>query len=195
VSLFLSLSSTFIHLPFALNLSASSLAYAFLGFFFFFSNIPSVSCTRPFPVRFFFFFQFSYLSLDLFCCDFCFLWRRLFPLASSISAFRFSFLPSRSFMKYSSHSCVVISSLSDSFFFLHPISIPPSLFLFLISLSPLSLSPPLYLFPTSLSLYLLIASRKLFLLIFVLFHSLNAFTASYSHSLCHHSFFLFFLFP
>jgi hypothetical protein len=118
VSLFLSLSSTFIQLPFALNLSASSLAYAFLGFFFFFSNIPSVSCTRPFPVRSFFFFQFSYLSLDLFCCDFCFLWRRLFPLASSISASRFSFLPSRSFMKYSSHSCVVISSLSDSLFFL-----------------------------------------------------------------------------
>jgi hypothetical protein len=60
----------------------------------------------------------------------------------SISILPFSFFPSRSCMKYSSHSRIVISSLNDTFFFLYLsfclcIPIPPSLFLF-----PLSLSPP-----------------------------------------------------
>jgi hypothetical protein len=36
----------------------------------------------------------------------------------SVSAFPPSFLPSSNFIKYSSHICIVISSLTDSFFFL-----------------------------------------------------------------------------
>jgi hypothetical protein len=51
VSLSLSLSSTFIHLPFALNLSTSSLACPFFSSpcsFSFLFSIPSVSCTLPF---------------------------------------------------------------------------------------------------------------------------------------------------
>jgi hypothetical protein len=58
VSFFLSLSSTFIHFPFALNLSTSSLSYLTLWYisfspsspcsFSFLSNIPSVSCSLPF---------------------------------------------------------------------------------------------------------------------------------------------------
>jgi hypothetical protein len=49
----LSLSSTFIHRPFALNLSTSSLTYPFLSplllrVLFFLSSIPSVSCTLLF---------------------------------------------------------------------------------------------------------------------------------------------------
>jgi hypothetical protein len=83
--------------------------------------------------------------------------------------------------------------------FVNNYSIVPSLFLFPLSFTPLSLlcfffSLHFYLYLPLLlllSLYLLFASRRLFLLILVLFHSLNAFIASFfncSHSLFHHQF-------
>jgi hypothetical protein len=57
----------------------------------------------------------------------------------------------------------------------------------------LPLSPSCFVFSEQLSLYLLFASRNLFLSVLMLFHSVNTFTASffnYSHSLSHHSIFL-----
>jgi hypothetical protein len=68
--------------------------------------------------------------------------------------------------------------------FLHSFRRPLIPFPFTFGLCIISLS-------LSLSLYLLFAYRRLFLLILVLFHSLNAFTVSFfncSHSLSHHSF-------
>jgi hypothetical protein len=91
-----------------------------------------------------------------------------------------SFLPSSSFMKYPSHSCIVFSSLTDSF---------SSLSVYLFPYLPLC-SYFIYLFLVLLpSLLLLFASRKLLLSILFLLHFLNAFTASFfscSHSLAHH---------
>jgi hypothetical protein len=169
VSLFLSLSSTFTGIRVPRILFFSPIFRQYPAF------VPS-RCV-------------SFFSVFLFVSRPLLLWF-LFPLASSVSSsvvFRFPFsLPEVSW------STLLILAL------LFPRSVIPfsfSLGLCIFFSLSLSLSPPLYLFPTSLSVYLLIASRKLFLLILVLFHSLNAFTASYSHSLSHHSFFLFFLLP
>jgi hypothetical protein len=140
-------------------------------------------------------FQLPHLSFHLFRCDFCFLWRHLLLVQLS-PASPSSFLPSSSFMKYTSHSCIVISSFTDSFFSLSRFMYfhtSLSVLIYFISFS--SLSPLCFFFSLhlSLSLYLLFASRNLLLSILFLLHALNAFTASFfrcSYSLSHHPFLL-----
>jgi hypothetical protein len=130
--------------------------------------------------------QFPYLSLYLFYWDFCFLWRRLLLHF----CFCLSLLPSSSFSTLPILAWLFPRSLIPfSFSVRLRISIPPSLFLFRLSLSPPS-PPPASSF-LYIAMYLLFSSRNIFLLILVLFHSLKALTVSFfncSHFWSHHSF-------
>jgi hypothetical protein len=98
----------------------------------------------------------------------------------SVPASPSSFLPSSSFMKYSSHFCIVISSLTDSFFFpsrFMDFHTSLSVLISFISFSYHSLF--CFFFSLHLSLYLLFTFRNLLLSILFLLHSLNAFTTSF----------------
>jgi hypothetical protein len=95
-------------------------------------------------------------------------------------------------MKYSSHSCIVISSLTDSFFFLSRFMyFHTSLSVLISFISFSSLSPFCFFFSLHLSLYLLFASRNLLLSI-LRFCYTDFNRIFYSNSLGSLSFLLFF---